>query len=693
VDQKRGIAALLLAILLTACGGGGGEGESSAPPDPNAPERVGRGSLTIGQPTSASTYSTESDSVVLAGSAFISPTHSRCCSGSADDTGVTVTSSTGSVVSQDASYCQPLGFGPLSLCAHTWQTTLNLPVGDTKITMTARDPSGNIGRDSITITRLPDRTPPQVDSTMPQTGATNVAVNTFIRVSFSERMDEASITAATFLVRDSNGNSVVGTVRAVGTSATFAPASALSGFTTYTATMTTGARDAAGNPLASPHSWTFKTAAVPDTTPPSVVSTSPSDGSSCGADTLISASFSEAINASTVTASTFNVINTSTKAPVTGSVSALGGNSFAFAPSAGLAFATQYRATLTNEIRDLAGNAMLANHTWSFSTAAAGVGTWQPTALGPAPARGLHSAVWTGTEMIVWGGFQSGLGFAEVGNGARYRPNSDAWLPVSDTSAPSPRWSHAAVWTGSEMIVWGGNSGGLNRFDGGRYDPITDTWRPMASTQLVGGIGTKAVWTGSEMLVVGSGGGMGRYNPATDTWAPMSAPPVGVVSSGFSFVWTGRTMIFWGGSAGAAYDPATDTWEVVNPIGAPSPRLGHSGVWTGSEMIIWGGRSQTNAPVSDGSIYDPRTARWRPMSACAAKSGHTAIWTGNEMIVWGGERNTGHRYNVATDSWRQLEVANSPAAVSGHSTVWTGSEMVIWGGGTSGSSEGARYQP
>jgi hypothetical protein len=83
------------------------------------------------------------------------------------------------------------------------------------------------------------------------------------------------------------------------------------------------------------------------------------------------------------------------------------------------------------------------------------------------------------------------------------------------------------------------------------------------------------------------------------------------------------------------------------------------------------------------------------MSTCgaSAKGGHSTVWTGSEMIVWGGGRNTGQRYDVASDSWRQLEVLNSPSGVTGHSSVWTGSEMVIWGGGSFGSREGARYQP
>lgn len=695
MDQKKPIAAVLLAVLLGACGGGGDE-DPSPPRDPNAPEHFGWGSLAIEQPTAASTYSTEEDTVFLSGSAFISPTNFRCCSGSAEDTGVTITSSTGSSVSQSARYCQPFGFGPLTVCDHTWSTRVsNLRVGDTRVTLEARDPSGNIGRDSITIRRLPDSRAPSVLSTSPASGASNVPVNGGIRVTFSEPMDPASLTAASLLLSDGNGNAVAGTVNSAAATAMFQPASDLSGFSTYTATITTGARDTAGNRLVTSRSWSFTTGAVPDTTPPSVASSSPPNASSCaGSDAVITATFSESIDASSVTTSTFNVVQTQSNTAVAGSVSRLSPTSFSFTPAAGLALGAQYRGTLTTGIRDLAGNAMLANHAWTFSTVPAGIGTWQPTSTvnAPLPPRHSHSAIWTGSEMIVWGGSSSS---GALSNGARYRAGSDSWLPMTDMGGPLPRSGHAAVWTGSEMIVWGGLPG----FDGGRYDPVTDTWRSMSRTTLVDGPGMKGVWTGTEVLFVGDGQ-MGAYNPGSDSWRSMSPAPILVPNVGHSLVWTGSRMIVWGGdlttgfNVGAAYDPAADKWDAVNPNGAPPPRFNHSGIWTGSEMVIWGG--QTSSTVfNDGAIYNPQTGAWRPMSTCgaSAKGGHSTVWTGSEMIVWGGGRNTGQRYDVASDSWRQLEVLNSPSGVTGHSSVWTGSEMVIWGGGSFGSREGARYQP
>ena len=89
--------------------------------------------------------------------------------------------------------------------------------------------------------------------------------------------------------------------------------------------------------------------------------------------------------------------------------------------------------------------------------------TWTPTSLGGAPrARRLHTAVHSGSEMIVWGGE---TGFDNDTTGGRYSPSTNTWTPTSTLRAPSARTGHTAVWTEKEMLVWGGsmpkNTGGL----------------------------------------------------------------------------------------------------------------------------------------------------------------------------------------------------------------------------------------
>jgi hypothetical protein len=142
--------------------------------------------------------------------------------------------------------------------------------------------------------------------------------------------------------------------------------------------------------------------------------------------------------------------------------------------------------------------------------------TWN----GTAPiARTGHSAVWTGSEMIVWGGNDD----ATFNTGSRYSPATDTWSPTSvGANVPSARYQHTAIWTGTEMIVWGGQAASrLNT--GGRYNPTTDSWAATSTGTdcPTGRIPSPAVWTGTEMLIwggfvaatVNTGG---RYAPATE---------------------------------------------------------------------------------------------------------------------------------------------------------------------------------
>jgi len=100
--------------------------------------------------------------------------------------------------------------------------------------------------------------------------------------------------------------------------------------------------------------------------------------------------------------------------------------------------------------------------------------SWIETSITNAPAgRMYHTAVWTGTEMIVWGG--SKPGFSYFNTGGRYNPTTNSWLPTPTTNAPLTRDSHTAVWTGDEMIIWGGYSGSTILNTGGRYNPTTDS--------------------------------------------------------------------------------------------------------------------------------------------------------------------------------------------------------------------------
>src|SRR5262249_23883849 len=135
-------------------------------------------------------------------------------------------------------------------------------------------------------------------------------------------------------------------------------------------------------------------------------------------------------------------------------------------------------------------------------TCAPGSNSWTPiTTVGAPSPRSGHTAVWTGTEMIVWGGDgTTGFNTTPLGEGSIYDPLQNVWRPMSSVNAPLPRDSHSAVWTGSVMIVWGGETAFTITASGGIYDPVTDTWSSM-SAGATPRVGHAAIWTGRRLLV------------------------------------------------------------------------------------------------------------------------------------------------------------------------------------------------
>jgi alpha-tubulin suppressor-like RCC1 family protein len=138
--------------------------------------------------------------------------------------------------------------------------------GSYTVSLNVTDHNGATASSSVmvTVNIAGDVTPPTVTSTFPVDNTSGVASNTVISAGFSENIDPSSITPVTFKV-SSGGGSVTGTVRGSGSTTSFTPSTLLSPGTIYTATITTGVKDLAGNYLASIKTWTF-------TTPPVIVS-------------------------------------------------------------------------------------------------------------------------------------------------------------------------------------------------------------------------------------------------------------------------------------------------------------------------------------------------------------------------------------------------------------------------------------
>jgi N-acetylneuraminic acid mutarotase len=292
--------------------------------------------------------------------------------------------------------------------------------------------------------------------------------------------------------------------------------------------------------------------------------------------------------------------------------------------------------------------------------------SWRTLSTTNAPAgRFLHTAVWAGSEMIVWGGSDSQ---GALGTGGAYDPGSDSWRALSTTNAPERRALHSAVWTGSRMIVWGGqgvftppapNSVDKVLGDGCAYDPASDSWSKISASGPPGSRGHTAVWTGTRMIV----------------WGGRDAFALTIVAQ----------------NTGGVYDPVADLWTTTNTATAPAARVDHTAVWGASGMIVWGGTTGVAAPVPSGGRYSVASDTWAATAttgAPSARTRHTAIWTGSEMVVWGGRGATGFlgdgaAYGPAGNAWRALPASFTPSARAEHTAVWTGTSMIVWGGATS----------
>lgn len=181
-------------------------------------------------------------------------------------------------------------------------------------------------------------------------------------------------------------------------------------------------------------------------------------------------------------------------------------------------------------------------------------------------ARGYHSAVWTGSKMIIWGG--KGNDGPYLDSGSIFDPSLGSWTQYWGYSGelPPARAEHSAVWTGSKMIIWGGEiSGGGKTRTAGVYDYLAQTWESMGGENFILNTSTLsprsahvAVWTGTEMIIWGGCDGSiatndgARYkpgdgvNPPSWTLLPLISAPGSREEPSATWI-LGIGMFIWGG--------------------------------------------------------------------------------------------------------------------------------------------------
>jgi hypothetical protein len=336
------------------------------------------------------------------------------------------------------------------------------------------------------------------------------------------------------------------------------------------------------------------------------------------------------------------------------------------------------------------------------------VDPWEVVTTNNAPTpRFYHTAIWTGTHMIVWGGYTSS-GYTNTGG--MYHLATNTWTPMNIVNAPSPRGKATAVWTGTHMIIWGGSNSTEYHKTGALFDPVTNSWEPM-STDIAPTERIKhtAVWTGTKMIVWGGEnidqlGSGGIYDPTTDSWIPISPPATYSTRKEHTAVWNDidGVMIVYGGfgdtsiysnvylpsagvPGGMEYNPNNNSWVNLSAPGEPISRSRHTAIWTGDNMLLWGGYSSIGH-LDSGSQYISGT--WGAMNAPSpsARRYHTMVWLSSteRAIIWGGEGifgalSSGAEFEPATNNW----ISILPIALEGrtfHTAVAAGEKMIIWGG-------------
>lgn len=310
-----------------------------------------------------------------------------------------------------------------------------------------------------------------------------------------------------------------------------------------------------------------------------------------------------------------------------------------------------------------------------------GAGTWRQLPTAPLTPRTYEAGAWTGTELVVAGGLASPSGVAgpdarAAVDGAAWKASSDSWQPIAPMPLPigTNTWP-TAVWTGHEVLVWSSSPSNLET--PGRevveaYDPARNQWRVLPGSGLTPRADSVVVWTGTELVVWGGRSwdytttyaDGARLDPSTGTWR--SLPPAPVPGrSGATASWSGHEMLLWGGSngpnsqigKGAAYDPTANRWRALalSPLRA---KVDPASAWTGRYFVVVGGAAGSEMPVPGptAAAYDPGSDRWttlpsapeyppitdwptipgQPSMSAAQRADGDALWTGRQLIVVGG---------------------------------------------------------
>jgi len=351
---------------------------------------------------------------------------------------------------------------------------------------------------------------------------------------------------------------------------------------------------------------------------------------------------------------------------------------------------------------------------WSSYSACAAKTGWLPMATATIAGRNFHTAVWTGTRMIVWGGASSSSTLKN--DGASYDVVSNTWAPI----APSPlsaRRQQNAVWTGSKLFIWGGYDKSVALKTGALYDPASDSWTTIPEGPLSARHSSAIVYSAATKQVLVWGGCTSGYCTAaaadgaaydleTNTWSMIPAGPLTARTDAAYGLIKGE-LVIWGGRSsttsmlvdGARFDPVARTWvKFSDPTSTTlDGRYDQAFLVAHDSLVVWGGRSTDDASTAkgNGAIYRPMVG-WNAIPAPAdalfspsPKRFDVAAWYGKgKLFVYSGIPSTAYdlpytgfvSYDVESGTWKSEDLTGVTGYRARATAVWTGKEAIIWGG-------------
>lgn len=241
-----------------------------------------------------------------------------------------------------------------------------------------------------------------------------------------------------------------------------------------------------------------------------------------------------------------------------------------------------------------------------------------------------YNSVWTGKYLFVWGYNSSRCKLYDYEN--------NKWVKVTTVGAPSTRININFIWTGTEIFVFGGDLPNAYKSynDAYLYNPETNRWRKAAANNLLSNRRSCiTMWTGEEVIVWGGSGELNdgaAYNPTSNTWRSISSNPYGdgwywsTYNLGESFL-----LISGNGKNACTYNYNTDMWS-QNDCGFRGNTPDELAIVnTGSEIIVYGAEKPKN-----GVIWDYRSNSYSPVplrSNMADEGDNEAIWTGRGLFL------------------------------------------------------------